>query len=162
MNTVASSIPVDTDTLVGHFRKVARERMQGLPIVNPRLTVEAVDDRPLGDHAFCVLITPWFMNMIVLPGTSEWSRLPRGESVTVALPAADYEFTVCRDDELDGCYLSAVLFRSMTDFPDQTTARDVAAEVARQLFVTPPDDDAGKRETGVTRRDLFALRGGDV
>ena len=82
---------IDPDTLVAHFNEIAVERMRGLPIVNPQIEVEAVGFRDLDDHRFGVLIAPWFMNMLVLPGTDEWATLGQGASVNISLPEGDYD-----------------------------------------------------------------------
>ena len=154
---------VDPARLVSHYRTIGAERMQGLPIVNPRLDVEAVGFRVVGGHRFGVLIAPWFMNMVLLPGGDDWSAHAQGDKVTVTLPAGDYEFVVCRDDTLPGCHLSAVLFRSMTDFPDQDTARAVAREIMLRLFEPEPDasrePDDGLARRRYSRRAL--LSGGE-
>ena len=119
--------------LVQFFACVYRERMRDLPIVNSRLDVEAVGFTHVGEHRLGVLITPWFMNLMILPGNDEWHDSPQGATATITLPDGDYEFTVSRDDTL-GVYITAVLFRTVADFPDQTTARAIAAEVIHELL----------------------------
>lgn len=47
-----------TGGLVRYFRDVAMPRMQGLPIVNPALQVEAVGFERIPDGVLGVLITP--------------------------------------------------------------------------------------------------------
>lgn len=143
---------LDPATLVAHYRMVAVERMQGLPIVNPNIEVDAVGFRELDEHRFGVLITPWFMNMVVLPGSDEWSALHQGDKVTLNLPSGDYEFTVCREEGLAGGYLSAVLFRTMMDFPCHSTARDIARDIVRRLFDTTAGGDAPKDDGRAPRR----------
>ena len=54
---------MDPEALAEHFRTIARERMRGLPIVNPNIDVETIGFRDLGEHRFGILIAPWFMNM---------------------------------------------------------------------------------------------------
>jgi [NiFe] hydrogenase assembly HybE family chaperone len=154
---MTESARLDPATLADHFRMIAAERMQGLPIVNPRIDVEAVGFRALDEHVFGVLIAPWFMNMIVLPGSDAWSALKQGDKVTVSLPAGDYEFTVCRDEGLAGSYLSAVLFRTVTDFPDHATARDVALDIVGRLFEAPADGCAPADDRALRRR--YSRRG---
>jgi len=51
--------------LVSFYRQVETKRMQGIPILNPALSVEAVGFRPAdADETVSegVLITPWFMS----------------------------------------------------------------------------------------------------
>ena len=142
--------------LEAHFRQVHTERMRGLPILNPGLDVCAVGVREFDAHAVGVLLTPWFMNLVVLPGTDEWSELAQGAKVEVAFPGDDIELTVSHDDDV-GTYLSAALFSSVADFPDQDTAVAIAEEILNQLF-NPAEEPAVETPT-VSRRELFARLG---
>jgi [NiFe] hydrogenase assembly HybE family chaperone len=149
---------IGPETLVAHFRTVALERMQGLPIVNPRIEVEAVGFRDLGEHRFGVLIAPWFMNMLILPGTDEWASLDQGTSVNVGLPEGEYDFTVTRDEASGENYLSAILFRTMADFPDQDTARAVAEDIVERLY-TEPEPPQPAEAPRISRRGLLSGQG---
>ena len=56
--------------LMDFYRRVETERMQGLPLLNPALRVEAVGFRLAEEDASVaegVLITPWFMSLLRLP-----------------------------------------------------------------------------------------------
>jgi [NiFe] hydrogenase assembly HybE family chaperone len=141
--------------LTEHYQIIAGERMQQLPIYNPRLTVEAVGFREFQAHQLGVLITPWFMNLVLLPGIPSWNARPTGEVCELALPAGPEEFTVCRDDVL-GTYLSAVLFRTMAHFPGQIVTRAIALDVMQRLFQPAPPA-AAETKSSISRRDL--LRG---
>ncbi len=154
---------ISVDALVRRFRHIERTRMRGLPLLNPALGVEALGFRDLAEHRIGVLLTPWFMNLVLLPGTDDWAETPQGERDEVALPSGPIEFTVNRDEEL-GTYLSAILFRSVTGFADQTMARDVAAEIMSRLWTVVDDVEAPDPAPGIdtrqrrySRRDL--LRG---
>jgi [NiFe] hydrogenase assembly HybE family chaperone len=144
-------------SLVQHFRKVHEERMQGLPILNARLDVRAVGFREFDGHAVGVLITPWFMNLVLLPGVSAWSELAQGSVATVAFPGSEVEFNVSHDDEL-GTHLSAVLFSTVADFPDTDTAVAIAEEVLNQLF-QPPEESTAAETPSISRRELFSRLG---
>lgn len=121
------------DRLVAGYRRIDRERMRGLPIYNDALQVEAVGFRP---HARClcgVLITPWFMNLVLLPAVGEqWSASTFGEKVIWQFNAGEFEFTRAVLEET-GTHLSASLFSTVQDFSDQDTAREVAETVLEQL-----------------------------
>ncbi len=149
---------IDPAALESHYRTIYRERMQGMPIVNEKLDVEATEFEDFGEHRLGVLIAPWFMNMVLLPGTDEWSERAQGDKVVIALPAGEYEFVVCRDDALDDVYMTAVLFRSTADFPDMQTARDVADEIMKRLFDEDGAAEGQKPARRMSRRDLFAMR----
>ncbi len=137
--------------LVDRFRQIAEERMRDLPITNPQLEVETIGFRDFGEHGVGVLIAPWFMNLVLLPGTDEWSAVEPGAAETVDFPGERIDFTVCHD-AVFGRYLTSVLFRTVVDFPDQDTARQIATEVMLRLFA-PATSKAGSRR--MTRRALF-------
>lgn len=115
------------------FRTIHKQRMQGLPFINTKLSVEAVGFRSWKKLELGVLITPWFMNLILLPNAD--TDIEQGHKVNARFPSGNIELTTARDEEL-GLYLSAVLFSSVMQFPDQETAVDVATEVMRELFDT--------------------------
>lgn len=124
------------ERLVAAYRVIERERMHGLPICNAQLQVEAVGFGPCGRCRCGVLITPWFMNLVLLPSEGEqWSAATFGEKVIWQFNAGEYEFTPATLEEI-GTHLSTPLFSTVQDFPDQATARQVAEEVLRQLSVS--------------------------
>lgn len=130
--------------LVERFCVIDRERMAGLPLCNPDLEVEAVGFRVFEEYRLGVLITPWCMNLVLLSEDDAWREWEQGSDSEWTFPAGPYEFTTCRDEVLP-TYLSAVLFRTVQDFPDQETARAVAAEIMERLFaaVDTADEPAG-------------------
>ncbi len=136
--------------LVARYEAIYEERMRDLPIVNPRLTVEAVGFEKWEDKDLGVLITPWFMNLVLLPGPGKRLDLPQGERVECRFPSGPCELTVYHDEEL-GTYLAAVLFRTVADFPDQEIARAVAEETLALIRSEPSGEDGDK----VSRRGLL-------
>ena len=149
---------VGVPELVDYYRKVYEERFRDLPIINPELDVEAVGFRKLAEHEFGTLITPWFINLVLLPGNDRWQDRAQGSTCNIELPGGKVDFTVSHDDEL-GTTLSAVLFSTVTDFPDQAMARDVAAETLRLLFSAEEASDPrdGRK---LSRRQLLRNLGG--
>jgi [NiFe] hydrogenase assembly HybE family chaperone len=116
------------------FRAVYEERMQGLPFINPALSVEAVDVQPWNGHWLGVLITPWFMNLMLLPDNAEaWPTLRPGEKCQEAFPAGVFEFIAGHEDTL-GEYLACSLFSPMFEFADHETARLTASAARAALF----------------------------
>ena len=136
--------------LVARYEAIYRERMRDLPIVNPALAVEAVGFEQWEDQDLGVLITPWFMNLVLLPDSRRLADLPQGERVECRFPSGPCELTVYQDEEL-GTYLAAVLFRTVADFPDQDVARAVAEEALAQILAEPPAKETGN----VSRRGLL-------
>ena len=149
-------MPDRVKELVHHFETIEREHMRGIPVVNSQLSVEAVGFAEFEGHWVGVLITPWFMNLVMLPGTDEYQGSEQGAEVEYALPAGSYSFTVTHDDQL-GTFMTAVLFRTVTDFPDQETTRDVAETVLKMLFREPQSAETASRK--FSRRELFAQLG---
>lgn len=121
--------------------------MRDLPFVHPDLEVEAVGFAPWQDHELGILITPWFMNLVMLPCGDEFDELRQGEEVEFRFPSGSCDFTVTKDDVL-GTFLSAVLFRTVVDFPGQAFAREVALQALANLLALPPVDGPkiGRRE----------------
>lgn len=149
------------DDLVRHFDAIYRERMRGLPIVNAALSVEAVGFEPFEAHQLGVLISPWFMNLVLLPGDDALRVFKQGASVKIELPSGPYDFTVSHDEEF-GTFLSAILFRTVSDFPDQATARAVAEEVATLVRSDGDFGDQSKPAAKpLSRREFFASLGAD-
>ncbi len=123
-----------TGRLVADFREIWHSKMRDVPMVNKLLSVEAVgwqmvDGRPLG-----VLISPWFMNLIQLPGEDEdWSALEPGAKEILSFPSGDYEF-LHNSREMTGGYKACSLFSPMGDFSSQMQAQEVARAVMVALF----------------------------
>jgi [NiFe] hydrogenase assembly HybE family chaperone len=116
------------------FRAVYEKRMQGLPFVNPALSVEAVDLLPWNGHWLGVLITPWFMNLMLLPDDAgAWPALRPGEKCEQSFPAGTFEFIAGHESEAGG-YLACSLFSPMFEFADHESARLTAGAARAALF----------------------------
>jgi [NiFe] hydrogenase assembly HybE family chaperone len=126
-------LPDPSPRLSAAFREVAR-RMEGLGFVNPALEVEAVAFEPWEAHWLGVMVTPWFMNLVLLPrDRSLWQALPVRAKRKLRFPAGVYEF-IGADDPLVGEHQTCSLFSPMHDFADQATARLVARLAREALF----------------------------
>jgi [NiFe] hydrogenase assembly HybE family chaperone len=127
------------DKLVIAYRDSIQPRMRALPMYNPALEMEAVgfelhDGRPCG-----VLITPWFMNLILLPGEDDnWSGLAQGKTIKVAFPAGDYPCMVSAPEGIVP-HLSLPLYTTVKDFTDQGTACRVASDILQRLHRNTED-----------------------
>jgi [NiFe] hydrogenase assembly HybE family chaperone len=150
MNALA---PISSTALLERYRNIYAQRMQGLPFINAQLAVDVVGFREFQDFEIGVLITPWFMNLILLTGDDVGADVVQGQTINATFPSGDIEFTAAQDEEL-GLYFSAVLFSSVIDIPDQITARDLATEVMKGLF-----ESKDKSQT-LSRRSLFVVAGG--
>lgn len=153
--------------LVEAYGRVAARDMSSLPGYNPRLRLEAVGFREWEGHLLGVLIAPWFLNLVLLPGAQDdWSDLAREEGTEWKFPADKIVFNPCML-EGPGLHLTAPLFTDLTAFPDQATARAVGLEVMRRLFEADegPEEQAAAAgaarllDRPVSRRGLFTLVG---
>jgi [NiFe] hydrogenase assembly HybE family chaperone len=120
------------------FYRGAERAMRDLPIYNPALQVAAIGFHASEDHAFGVVVTPWFMNLVRVP-LDDGSSLAQGDAVARALPAGTLEFTVGRLDGFSAIE-SCSLFSPMFGFADQLAAETAAA--AALAAVLDPEFDA--------------------
>lgn len=138
------------------FGRIERQRMRGVPVLNPKLRVECVGLRRWRQHPLGVLITPWFMNLVLLPGDGDdWPGLKVGEKVTRVFPSGAYEF-ILGDEVGVGRYLSCSLFSPVFQFDSQQTAVATAEAVLAGLMDERNREDLSMHETTVER-----LRQGD-
>ncbi|MDF0600224.1 [NiFe]-hydrogenase assembly chaperone HybE [Psychromarinibacter sp. C21-152] len=137
----AARIGAVTDRLVADFREVYHAKMRDVPIVNKVLQVEAVGFRRHGEVLLGVLVSPWFMNLVMLPDGADWSGLTPGEKEVISFPSGDYEF-LHNTREMTGGYKACSLFSPMAEFTSQKQATDVARAVMSALF-----DEAHRDET---------------
>lgn len=142
------------------FRGILETRMKGLPILNLALSVEAVGLRAWQGHWLGALVTPWFINLVVLPGDGAWRSVPDRDSVWYAFPAGRFEFIAGSESGL-GPYHACSLFSPVGEFGDHETARETARVALESLFdpgllgESPPGADADGPQ--MSRRDF--LRG---
>jgi len=123
-----------------HFARVQRERMQGLPLLNAALRVEAVgfacaNAEPASAEvavAEGVLITPWFMSLLRLPLDKQAHRDRVGRRAVHAFGLEQFDF-IGADDEALGYYETCALFSPMFEFPTQDLARDTALAALREI-----------------------------
>ena len=126
MSELAPSAPDPSARLEAAFRAV-EARMRGLTFVNPALRVEAVGFHPWQGCWLGVLITPWFMNLVLAPGDPDaWHPLAVGAKRLYRFPAGTYEF-IGGSDEAAGEYQGCSLFSPVLQFADHETARQTAA-----------------------------------
>jgi [NiFe] hydrogenase assembly HybE family chaperone len=126
--------------LVGAYRRIALA-MHGLPIYNPQVVVEAVGFRESGGRQVGVIVTPWFMNLTLLPTAQEAASWRPGQSVRLAFPSGEYDFLVSELEEV-GLVGSCSLFSPMNDFAGHEAARLAAEAAATGLFSVDEEDAA--------------------
>lgn len=155
-------------TLVDFYRHVQRERMQGLPLLNPALSVEAVGfawATPAQDGAEPpavtegILITPWFMSLVRLPAAPEPHGGRVGRSRVHAFGNERFDFIGAHDPAV-GFHETCALFSPMDGFTDQSLARETAQSALAQLRPAPAPATAA--EVVPPRRAFLLGRGRGV
>lgn len=136
------------------FQRIQRERMTDMPLLNPALHVEAVGFRPWQGNWLGILIAPWAMSLLLVPGADgDWEQPPEGRRRIVRLPSAEYMFLAGSEPEI-GEYQTCALISPLVGFADQDTARATALEALPLLLkeAAPPADD---RPASASRRRFF-------
>lgn len=140
------------------FRHIHQTRMQGLPILNESVKVQAVGFRPWQDNRVGVLITPWFMNLMLLHVSGDhWRDLPLGQVVEVTFPSRTYRFRVNALEGMEAC-LSHSLHSPMFRFASQQEAVQQAADIMAGLDVavqTMHDPEADALDRYLRKESLF-------
>lgn len=107
------------------FRNIHETRMSDVPILNEALKVEAVGVQQWQEHWLAILITPWFLNLMLLPGSDDqrnaWGALKLGENIGHVFPAGRFDFIVGEEQEL-GRFQMCSLFSPVLEFSDHETA----------------------------------------
>jgi [NiFe] hydrogenase assembly HybE family chaperone len=131
MNDAAVASPAPR--LEAAFTRIWKTRMEGLAFLNAALRVEAVGFRPWQGEWLGALVTPWSVNLVLMPGEGHWPALAAGGERIVALPAGRYRFIAGADAEL-GEYHACSLFSPALEFADHETARATAQAALAALF----------------------------
>lgn len=119
------------------FASIAAGRMAGLPVCNPVLHVAAIGFRPWQGEWLGALLTPWSLNLMLLPGAGGVFRPLRvGESQWWVFPSGDYEFLGNREPGI-GPYQMCSLYSPVFEFRNQGDAEAVALAALDGLFEAP-------------------------
>ncbi|MEN2494677.1 MAG: hypothetical protein TECD_00584 [Hyphomicrobiaceae bacterium hypho_1] len=122
------------ERLVEDFTEIWHSKMAGIIIVNKKLYVQSIGFRMYKGRPLGVLITPWFMNLVQLPGVDDnWSNLTAGVKEVIEFPSGCYEFIHNRRDNTGG-YKACSLFSQMFFFKMQKQAITVAYAIMQVLF----------------------------
>lgn len=146
------------------FLRIQNTRMAGLPILNPEIAVQAVDFQRWQGHWLGVVIAPWCMSVLLLPGSSEnWQVVDENQRRFIKFPAGDFAFLGNTETEL-GHYQSCALFSPMDKFASQREALMTARASLIGLLSVPPQPSAPsvaeppKSKPALSRRGFFTLR----
>jgi len=157
------AMPARARALETRFDEIG-ETMRELPLYNAALSVEAWGFRPHDETALIgILVTPWFMNLVLLPRAREPIEPNRyGEAHRIALPGGEKLF-LYGGDEAVGAFRAASLHSPMDVFVEQAQAR-AEAKLRLAEALTPPAPAPAVPETAtpagkrLSRRALLAGR----
>ncbi len=127
--------PVETIAkLEAAFREIHTAQMRGMPIVNDALAVKAVGFRRHDARWLGALVTPWFLNLVLLPGDGDdWSALIPGAKELIEFPSGRYEFVHANRKGV-GAYKACSLFSPMFEFASMLQATETASAALVSLF----------------------------
>jgi [NiFe] hydrogenase assembly HybE family chaperone len=157
------------------FERVHRERMHEVPILNTALGIKAIGTRAVEAGWLSALVTPWFINLMLLPRTFEqmqdFRALPLGGTVAHSFPSGHFEFIVGAEDDL-GRYQMCSLFSPVLEFESHGAAVITAESAIAALFDARLAPDAlqatgtaspGAPDTAAVRRpDSEAMEAGKL
>ncbi|MFH0300151.1 [NiFe]-hydrogenase assembly chaperone HybE [Bradyrhizobium sp. 31Argb] len=145
------------ELLAGSYREIGERAMRDLPIYNDALSVEAVGFRRLNSSIVGIMVTPWFMN-VVMPASA--ARDTSGATLRIRFPAGDVEFTLSEVGQMSRI-ASCSLFSPMSEFADMAAARATAEAALAELMLPADSEEAVRRRepatTSIDRRNF--LRG---
>ena len=152
------------DAVEEAFFRIQRDQMSDVPILNPALSVEAIDFQRWQGHWLGIVVTPWCMSMLLVPGSSEnWVSVGENKRRFIRFPAGDFAFLGSEEVEL-GEYQSCPLFSPMGKFSTQSEAT-MTARASMIALLTVPQAQADKAKTeksadapSLSRRRFLALR----
>lgn len=122
------------------YRDIGERAMRDLPIYHDRLDVEAVGFRVFNGTIIGIMVTPWFMNVVMPAG--EMAPAASASTLRFRFPARDIDF-ILSDLNLAGRIASCSLFSPMFEFADAASARAMAEAAINELML-PAD---GKEAT---------------
>lgn len=108
------------------------ERTEPLP-VNPRLNCTSVGFIRCKGDWLGVVITPWFMDLVLLPGGGIlWGDIPPGQRRYIELAQGAVAFTAAEEPCL-GAYQHAPLVSTVASLPDMAAAITLANQVMLEI-----------------------------
>lgn len=154
-------VPERVQALVASFARIAEETMRSLPFYNDRLTVEAIGFERCGDEWLGVLITPWFLNLMLIPEQPlPYTEAANGRRREVTLPGGTITFRCGGTDDF-GLFHAYSIASPVNIYQTREQAR-AAARLALARICAPPQEETtsvSQGEKGLSRRNLFRFAG---
>ncbi len=129
------SIITITKILEIEFRRIHMEQMQGIPILNPAIDVQTLGFDHYQGRILGVLITPWLMNVVMLPRDDEnWSNSQVGQKKNFQFPSRSYRFMANKINGIGPCHTHS-LYSPMNQFSSHSQAVNSAHAFLNGLMI---------------------------
>ena len=145
------------------FFRIQQTSMADVPILHPSLSVEAIDFQRWQGHWLGMVVTPWCMSLLLLPGSTEnWVSAGENKRRFLKFPAGEFAFLGGHEPEL-GEYQSCSLFSPMSQFSSQLEATQTARAALIGLLTAPiaKEEKPAKsveKKPDLSRRGFLAFR----
>lgn len=133
------------ELLAGVYREIGARAMHDLPIYNDALGVEAIGFRRFNGTIVGIMVTPWFMN-VIMPASADAQA---GAMQRMRFPTGDIEFVVSQVSPI-GPIASCSLFSPMSEFADMDVARATAEAALAELMLPADSEEAVRRREPAT------------
>jgi len=134
------------ELLAASYREIGERAMRDLPIYNDALSVEAVGFRRFSGSIVGIMVTPWFMN-VVMPASAVGTA--SGATPHIRFPAGNIEFTLGEVGRI-GRIASCSLFSPMFEFADMAAALATAEAALAELMLPADSEEAVRRREPAT------------
>lgn len=118
------------------FTRIGDEQMKDIGLYNHNLRVETVGFRRWEDWLAGVLITPWFMNFLLLPTRPDQVKGAVTDKQCLDLPRGEIRFTIGEVEGI-GPYLSSSIYSPMERFDVPDVAAVTAQDALDKFFKVP-------------------------
>ncbi|MCP4009564.1 MAG: [NiFe]-hydrogenase assembly chaperone HybE [Proteobacteria bacterium] len=125
------------------FTRIHQQQMQGIPILNPAIRIQALGFQIFQGRVLGVLITPWLMNVVMLAREDEdWSELKLGQKQPHNFPSGVKKFMLNEIDGIGVCQTHS-LYSPMREFSSHEHALRIAQQFLDTLMVerTPGEEE---------------------
>jgi len=120
--------------------------------MNRALRVEARGFARMRDSWAGMLITPWFMNVMIVPDDAPTRQI--GTKTTQMLPSGQYEAVWGHEEALGG-FWSISLFSPMFEFEDHASAVATADAALNEMMAIPDQTEPAGDQVAQTRMQMI-------
>ncbi|MFK5986587.1 MAG: [NiFe]-hydrogenase assembly chaperone HybE [Pseudomonadota bacterium] len=157
------------EQLEASFNHIHLQQMQGIPILNPLIKVQALGFQEYQGRIIGIIITPWLMNVVMLPKDNEdWRQYQIGHKIPHEFPSNQYKFMVNEIEDIGYCQTYSI-YSPMNEFANHEHALSAAQSfidtmmVERDPRLEQPDEELfgrilrGEEQPELTMEELAIL-----